>query len=122
MKPLAWTRRTTVMPLEDDSPRITLGELGRRLDRFESDMGSRFDDLIHRIESSISAKVYEADQRTAEARYQALEQRLEAYEKQEEDRRKESLTNRRLAISALLAPLLVTLVSTLLYVTIVGRG
>src|SRR5256885_2278697 len=101
-------------------PRITLGELGRRLDKFEADMGGRFDDLIHRLDESVQSKVYEADQRPAEAHRLSLEQRIDELSRKDDDRVRDAAINRRLAISALFAPLLITLVSVLLYAAIIG--
>lgn len=105
-----------------EEPRVTMGELGRRLDKFEQDMAARFDALVRRLDDSIASKVYEADRRTADAQRLALEQRVEEVARQADERAHEAAINRRLAISALLAPLLVALVSVLLYAAIVGRS
>src|SRR5207302_184224 len=103
-------------------PRVTMGELGRRLDRFEAVMGSRLDHLANALADSVATKVYEADQRTADAQRQAIEQRIEDMENRDRERAEEVATNRRLAVSALLAPLLVAVVSVLLYAAIIGRN
>lgn len=57
---------------------VTIGELSRRIDRFESSVADGFKQLSREVAATNSVHVdrYEADQRAAELRLAALEDRI----------------------------------------------
>ncbi|WP_327297787.1 MULTISPECIES: hypothetical protein [unclassified Streptomyces] len=102
-------------PTQDPTP----WELLRAMQQMRDDLRSDFADFASRLAEMVTKEAYTADRRTDELRLRALESDL-ADVKAERDRElSERSTNRRLAISAIIAPIVVALITTWL---IAGQG
>lgn len=82
----------------------TLWELHRALQQLREDLRSDFAAFASQLEKMVTKDVYQADQR-------AVKQRLDLLERQQDAEAAERTTNRRLAITAFVAPVLVAIVT-----------
>ncbi|MFJ7422723.1 hypothetical protein ACIQXD_29590 [Streptomyces uncialis] len=94
-------------PNQDPTP----WELLRALQQMRDDLRSDFADLVARLAEMVTRESYAADRRTDEIRIQALEAGLAEERRERERERAEVRTNRRLAVSALVAPLALVLIN-----------
>ncbi|WP_328404010.1 hypothetical protein OHS70_34285 [Streptomyces sp. NBC_00390] len=82
----------------------TLWELHRALQQLREDLRSDFAAFASQLEKMVTKDVYQADQR-------AVQQRLEILERQQDAEAAARTINRRLAVSAFIAPVLVAVVT-----------
>lgn len=82
----------------------TLWELHRALQQLREDLRSDFAAFASQLEKMVTKDVYQADQR-------AVQQRLELLKRQQDAEADERTTNRRLAVTAFVAPVLVAIVT-----------
>lgn len=98
----------------------TLGEVARRLEAIHADLKEDFRDLATRLDKKVSVERYEIERRTADDVHRQLIERIAAIE---QDRRKaedQRRADRRLVLTALVAPVLILVLQ--LYLTARGAG
>lgn len=101
-------------PTQDPTP----WELLRAIQQLRDDLRGDFAALTSRMEQTVTKDVYAADQRSIGLRIDVLEGELRDLKQQREDEQHEGRTNRRLAVSALIAPIVVALVVAALLATL----
>ncbi|MFE3577954.1 hypothetical protein [Streptomyces vinaceus] len=97
-------------PNQDPTP----WELLRAVQQLRDDLRADFAALASRLEQMVTKDVYAADQRAAEQRIGTLEGDLDELREQREREATDARTNRRLALSALVAPVVVALLVAVL--------
>ncbi|TQK44397.1 hypothetical protein FBY35_5901 [Streptomyces sp. SLBN-118] len=90
-------------PNQDPTP----WELMRAMQQLRDDLRADLAALGTRLEQMVTKDVYAADQRAAAQRMASLEDDLRDVQQQRESEKLEARTNRRLAVSALVAPIVV---------------
>ncbi|WP_274558033.1 hypothetical protein [Streptomyces spiramyceticus] len=101
-------------PTQDPTP----WELLRAIQQLRDDLRSDFAAFNTRMDQTVTKDVYAADQRAADLRIEGLEGEVRALKQQHEDEQQEARTNRRLAVSALIAPIVVAVVVAALLATL----
>ncbi|MFE3992330.1 hypothetical protein ACFXPW_11715 [Streptomyces goshikiensis] len=97
-------------PTQDPTP----WELLRAVQQLRDDLRADFAALASRLEQMVTKDVYAADQRAVEQRIGTLEGDLDDLREQREREAADARTNRRLALSALVAPVVVALLVAVL--------
>ncbi|MFE7093288.1 hypothetical protein [Streptomyces erythrochromogenes] len=97
-------------PNQDPTP----WELLRAVQQLRDDLRADFAALASRLEQMVTKDVYAADQRAVEQRIGNLEDDLDELREQREREAADARTNRRLALSALVAPIVVALLVAVL--------
>ncbi|WP_327385562.1 hypothetical protein [Streptomyces sp. NBC_01207] len=97
-------------PTQDPTP----WELLRAVQQLRDDLRADFAALASRLEHMVTKDVYAADQRAVEQRIGTLEGDLDELREQREREAADTRTNRRLALSALVAPVVVALLVAVL--------
>lgn len=97
-------------PTQDPTP----WELLRAVQQLRDDLRADFAALASRLEQMVTKDVYAADQRAVEQRIGTLEGDLDELREQREREAADARTNRRLALSALVAPVVVALLVAVL--------
>ncbi|MET9318802.1 hypothetical protein ABZX75_01170 [Streptomyces sp. NPDC003038] len=97
-------------PNQDPTP----WELLRAVQQLRDDLRADFAALASRLEQMVTKDVYAADQRAIEQRIGTLEGDLDELREQREREAADARTNRRLALSALVAPVVVALLVAVL--------
>ncbi|MEY2226825.1 hypothetical protein [Streptomyces sp. BF23-19] len=97
-------------PNQDPTP----WELLRAVQQLRDDLRADFAALASRLEQMVTKDVYAADQRAVEQRIGTLEGDLDELREQREREAADTRTNRRLALSALVAPVVVALLVAVL--------
>ncbi|MFF7613511.1 hypothetical protein [Streptomyces lavendulae] len=97
-------------PNQDPTP----WELLRAVQQLRDDLRADFAALASRLEQMVTKDVYAADQRAVEQRIGTLEGDLDELREQREREAADARTNRRLALSALVAPVVVALLVAVL--------
>ncbi|WP_406738580.1 hypothetical protein OG365_24495 [Streptomyces sp. NBC_00853] len=90
-------------PNQDPTP----WELLRAVQQLRDDLRADFAALASRMEQMVTKDVYAADQRALSQRIGTLQGDLNELREQREREESDARTNRRLAVSALLAPVIV---------------
>ncbi|WP_405889467.1 hypothetical protein OG427_02795 [Streptomyces sp. NBC_00133] len=90
-------------PNQDPTP----WELMRAMQQLRDDLRADLAALGTRLEQMVTKDVYAADQRAAAQRMASLEDDLRDVQQHRESEKLEARTNRRLAVSALVAPIVV---------------
>ncbi|GAA2673937.1 hypothetical protein GCM10010400_40110 [Streptomyces aculeolatus] len=109
----------------------TLGEVVRRLEHVHLDLKEDFRDLAGRLDSKVSMERYQLEQQAGQERERQLAERLRALEEAREKEREEAEAerrrtadhrrqDRRLAFTALVAPVLLILLQV--YLNSQGAG
>ncbi|MFE7395184.1 hypothetical protein [Streptomyces sp. NPDC057557] len=94
-------------PGQDPTP----WELLRAMQQMRDDLRADFAAFASRLAEMVTKESYAADRRTDEVRIRALETDLAEVKREREKEQTEARTNRRLAVSALVAPILVALIT-----------
>ncbi|MEU2592371.1 hypothetical protein ABZ649_04695 [Streptomyces albidoflavus] len=97
-------------PSQDPTP----WELLRALQQMRDDLRGDFAQFTARLAEMVTRIQYEADRRADDLRVSALEADLQEVREDRDRERQQAAANRRLAVTALVAPLLVTIVGALL--------
>ncbi|MFE6186492.1 hypothetical protein ACFQ6U_18915 [Streptomyces sp. NPDC056465] len=103
-------------PNQDPTP----WELLRTMQQMRDDLRADFASFAARLAEMVTQGEYAADQRTTNVRLQAIEDDLAEVKRAQEREATETRTNRRLAISAIVAPVIVGLVTSWLLAKFVG--
>ncbi|WP_327744730.1 hypothetical protein OHO28_29590 [Streptomyces europaeiscabiei] len=82
-------------------------ELLRAMQQMRDDLRADFAALGARLAEMVTKIQYEADRRTDELRIKGLEEDIEAIKRERDGERQEARTVRRLALTALVAPIVV---------------
>lgn len=98
-EPTLWELHRTMAQLREDQR----GGIAQLRDDLRADIAS----LAARLDQVVTEEVYRADQRTVLQRLEILERDLAAAQRHREDDQAQQTTNRRLIISAFVAPLVV---------------
>ncbi|MFE7129325.1 hypothetical protein ACFVIM_00500 [Streptomyces sp. NPDC057638] len=97
-------------PTQDPTP----WELLRAMQSLRDDLRADFAAFAARLAETVTKESYAADRRTDEVRLRALESNLAELRQDREKEQAEARTNRRLAVSAFVAPTLVVLITAVL--------
>ncbi|MCZ1001194.1 hypothetical protein O1M63_29075 [Streptomyces mirabilis] len=98
-EPTLWELHRAMAQLREDQR----GGIAQLRDDLRADLAA----LAARLDQVVTEEVYRADQRTVLQRLETLERDLTAAQRQREDDQAQQTTNRRLIISAFVAPLVV---------------
>ncbi|MEW1658813.1 hypothetical protein [Streptomyces sp. NPDC093707] len=109
-EPTLWELHRAVVQLREDQR----DDLAQLRDDLRSDIAA----LAGRLNQVVTVEVYRADQRNLTQRIDVLERELETVRSERDQDRAQASTNRRLIISAFIAPFLLTL----LQLFIASRG
>lgn len=93
-------------PTQDPTP----WELLRAMQQMRDDLRADFAEFASRLAEMVTKDSYAADRRTDELRLRALEADLAEVRRERDQEHSEARTNRRLAVSAIIAPILVALI------------
>ncbi|GAA1353501.1 hypothetical protein [Streptomyces beijiangensis] len=102
-------------PTQDPTP----WELLRAMQQMRDDLRADFAAFASRLAEMVTKNEYAADRRTDELRIRALEADIAEARTNREREQAERLTNRRLAISAIIAPIVVAVITAWL---LAGQG
>lgn len=110
---------------DDSSPgRVTVGELARRLDRFEGTIGDRFDSIDATLiqMNFVHPDVLDSKLLLEAAHREDVARRVSKLEAENDQRKLDSVANRRLAISAIIGPIVVGVLVGLILWAVLGTG
>ncbi|MEU8968950.1 hypothetical protein AB0D11_06680 [Streptomyces monashensis] len=105
-EPTLWELHRVVVQLREDQR----DDLAQLRDDLRSDIAA----LANRLNQVVTVEVYRADQRNLALRIENLERELETVKDERDQDREQANTNRRLIISAFIAPVLLTVLQLLL--------
>ncbi|WP_411142309.1 hypothetical protein [Streptomyces sp. x-80] len=105
-EPTLWELHRAVVRLREDQ-RDDLAQL-------REDLRSDIAALASRLNQVVTVEVYRADQRNLSQRIDTLERELEAVKAERDQDREQTSTNRRLILSAFIAPVLLTVLQLVL--------
>lgn len=105
-EPTLWELHRAVVQLREDQR----DDLAQLRDDLRSDIAS----LANRLNQVVTVDVYRADQRNLVLRIDSLERDLETVKHERDQDREQASTNRRLIISAFIAPILLTMLQLVL--------
>ncbi|UNO42168.1 hypothetical protein [Streptomyces sp. MST-110588] len=105
-EPTLWELHRAVVQLREDQR----DDLAQLRDDLRSDIAA----LANRLNQVVTVDVYRADQRNLTLRIDTLERELETVRAERDQDREQASTNRRLIISAFIAPVLLTVLQLLL--------
>ncbi|MEU9238578.1 hypothetical protein [Streptomyces sp. NPDC048385] len=105
-EPTLWELHRAVVQLREDQR----DDLAQLRDDLRSDIAA----LANRLNQVVTVDVYRADQRNLSLRIDSLERELETVKNERDQDREQASTNRRLIISAFIAPVLLTVLQLLL--------
>lgn len=110
------------MPAADDD--ISMGELGRRINRLEGAVERGFSGVHRRIDelAYVEHGVYEADKQTVQIQIVELAKDIKELQEANKQRAQEAAANRRLTITAFAAPLIVGVAVAVIVAAILGSG
>ncbi|MFJ3229935.1 hypothetical protein [Streptomyces sp. NPDC086787] len=105
-EPTLWELHRAVVQLREDQR----DDLAQLRDDLRSDIAA----LANRLSEVVTVDVYRADQRSFALRVDSLERELETVKTERDQDREQANTNRRLIVSAFIAPVLLTVLQLLL--------
>ncbi|MER6329095.1 hypothetical protein ABT298_07105 [Streptomyces sp. NPDC001034] len=105
-EPMLWELHRAVVQLREDQR----DDLAQLRDDLRSDIAA----LANRLNQVVTVDVYRADQRNLALRIDTLERELETVKAERDQDHEQASTNRRLIISAFIAPVLLTVLQLLL--------
>ncbi|WP_063734399.1 hypothetical protein [Streptomyces sp. RTd22] len=105
-EPTLWELHRAVVQLREDQR----DDLAQLRDDLRSDIAA----LANRLNQVVTVDVYRADQRNLSLRIDSLERELETVKNERDQDREQASTNRRLIISAFVAPVLLAVLQLLL--------
>lgn len=107
-----------------DGEDITVGELARRLARMEHESQTGFASIHRRLDelNYVHPETLAMQMQLEQAHREDAERRITTLEAENRARQEEAAANRRLAISSIIAPLIVGVLVALIVAAVLGSG
>lgn len=101
---------------------VTLGELGRRIDRVSADLKDDLAAVTIRLDGKVRSDVFRLEQQAQDARITALEARVTTLENLHKDEAKQRSADRRWLLAVLIFPVVLIVISTGLQILLAVLG